>query len=196
MSIEEEIPLALVEAISYGCIPVVRKAQWSVGMFGEDYFGLVANEAEAFALLDLIAEDKQKYFDMFVEWYEKFKEEYLIPYGDYAKNLQQDVDEFVGRRNKYFEENFPEEESTQGWLEMCELIHDNTEVGEKYILTEKMEQLSEEGILRYTPAGDFIDITNTPLWRRPRWALARYGLMERFGHIDAGTKVGELKRVD
>ena len=196
MSIEEEIPLALVEAITYGCIPVVRKAQWSVGMFGEDYFGLVANEAEAFALLDSIAEDKQKYFDMFVEWYEKFREEYLKPYGDYAKNLQQDVEVFKKRRNDYFATNFPEDESTSGWLEMCELIDDNTEVGEKYNLLTKMEELSKEDILRYTAPGDFIDITNTPLWRRPRWALARYGMIERFGHIDAGTNPGDLKKVE
>jgi len=195
MSIEEEIPLALVEAISYGCIPVVRKAQWSVGMFGEDYFGLVKNEAEAFAMLDLIAEDKQKYFDMFLEWYEKFKEEYLIPYGDFKQNLLDDVNALDSRRMQYFEKKFPENEETKGWMEMCSIINDNLEVGEEFNLMEKMAQLGKENKLRYGPPGEFIDILNTPLWRRPRWALARYGMLYKFNCVDNGTNPGDLKKI-
>ena len=196
MSIEEEIPLALVEAISYGCIPVVRKAQWSVGMFGEDYFGLVRNEAEAFALLDLIAEDKQKYFDMFKEWYEGFKENYLIPYGDFKQNLLDDANALKKRRAEYFSRKVPIEEEHEGWMEMCKIISDNTEIGEEFNLMEKMEELGKKNLLRYSPPGDFIDITNTPLWRRPRWALARYGMIERYGCVDNGTMPGDLKKIE
>ena len=133
---------------------------------------------------------------MFKEWYEKFKEEYLIPYGDFKQNLQDDVNIFQQRRKEYFDGKFPLEEEHTGWMEMCQIISDNTEIGEEFNLMTKMEQLGKKNLLRYGPPGDFIDITNTPLWRRPRWALARDGMIHRFGCVDNGLMPGDLKKIE
>ena len=76
---------------------------------------------------------------MFKEWYEKFKEEYLIPYGHFKQNLQDDVNIFQQRRKEYFDGKFPLEEEHTGWMEMCQIISDNTEIGEEFNLMTKME---------------------------------------------------------
>jgi len=68
-SIEEGMPLSLLEATVTGLIGVVKSERWSRDMYGPDYPWLVGSEVEAVAAIKAISKNYTREYAKFLDWY-------------------------------------------------------------------------------------------------------------------------------
>lgn len=96
-SIDEGMPYSLLEATSFGVIPIVKREKWSEDFFGKNYWGLVDKKEEAIAKIFYIQKNRKKAYQDYLEWYKNdFK-----PRIEERGNQYQVLNEDIKRHNEY-----------------------------------------------------------------------------------------------
>ena len=180
LSMEEGMPFSLLEATAFGTIGVVRRERWSEDFYGADYFGLVSNEAEAFALLDDINAHRVKYWNRFLEWYDGFLERYVNPKGEFESVFRSDVEKLVASQR----ERFGFEHEVSG------ILHAHVESGH-HNLFDLMREAGEKGLIRYRERPDMRDV---PIARRRNLNRIRLHLIHQHGWRDVAAQPGILEK--
>ena len=69
LSTEGGFTLALLEPMMFGVPAIIAREPWSIGLFGKDYPFFVANETQAYALVNLFHEDYPKMYAQWADWH-------------------------------------------------------------------------------------------------------------------------------
>lgn len=181
-AIEEGVPFSLVEAISHGVIPVVKKERWSKALFGDNYPWFVHTTKEAVAMIKYIEENYELVYQEFLHWYENFWMPKCKREGDFIDDLiTQLKTQFLPKRMKEAVKH-----DKNGSL--AKTIHDycmkNTIT--KFNMHTLLKKMGEEGVTRqdFGYVLENVDLFNVPIARCTSLYETRCELLEIYGWKD------------
>jgi len=80
-STTEGMPTSIMEAVCWGCIPILVRYEWSLDMVGRDYPMLFDTPEQAVALVNRVVNDYSWAFGMYQQWYREHFRPYLERFG-------------------------------------------------------------------------------------------------------------------
>ncbi len=95
-STTESIPTSILEAICWGCIPILIRHEWSEDMCGKDYKFLFSKTEEAVGMINKIIDNPAAELKAFQEWYGS----YFVKYVKEHDRLFGIIDEMVAQNQE------------------------------------------------------------------------------------------------
>ena len=101
-STTEGMTTSILEAICWGCIPILVRYEWSEDMVGEDYPFLFTSLTEAVAMVDKILDDPEGSLTTYQVWYKSWFLPYLERCGRLFGAVGDAVNEHIETRDRIF----------------------------------------------------------------------------------------------
>jgi len=94
-SIDEGMPFSLLEAISFGVIPIVKREMWSEDFLGKEYWGLVNTKEEAVMKILWIKENREEAYKIFLTWYNDYFLKTIVARGNQFEVQRLDIEKHL-----------------------------------------------------------------------------------------------------
>lgn len=91
-SMEEDLPKSVVEATLCGVMGVVPRFLWSLDLFGEDYPFFADDEAQAYAQVSYIHDNREKAWCRWLDWYRGYFVPTILPRATAIESFLTDVE--------------------------------------------------------------------------------------------------------
>jgi hypothetical protein len=190
-STTEGMPTSILEAVCWGCIPVLVRYDWSVDMVGEDYPLLFRSQTEAVAMVGKILDNPAEMFARYQEWYRS----YFLPYLDRCGSLLRACEEMVERNAVEVDEFASKRQDNPLYGEIQKYVE--RKKIRRVVLYDLLKKLKEEGIIRVDP--DIMGVGKRPQRamgravpaRLPNYYTILHTLLKKTGW-QRGLEVGEI----
>jgi hypothetical protein len=180
--IDIELSMSMLEPVSKGMPEIVKKAPWSVGMFGTDYPFYVNTESEAYALVSAFAKDYEGMYAKFAAWFESW---FVPVYTDRIakQGLYSQLEKLI------LEEQKPDATGSMARNEVVGLLSKFPE----FVMMDKIKELADTSLTSLgTKVGQEFDergLVWSTAWNEFRLALKLF-----HGYKDASVELGHLRR--
>lgn len=94
-STTEGMPTSILEAICWGCIPILLRYDWSIDMAGRDYPFLFNNLTEAVSMVERVLTRPDECFVSYQKWYKDYFLNYLKRSGTLTRALDEVIKENI-----------------------------------------------------------------------------------------------------
>lgn len=185
--VDVELNMSMLEPITFGVPEIIKKAPWSIGMFGPDYPFFVENATQGYAMVSMFLEDYAAQYAKFETWYQKW----FVP--TYTKRTTDD--------NMYVKiEESVMHDTSEIAAESLKALKTNEIV--RLIVRYQLDELELMDILRDLSKDRLRTLGSKVLSEYERgliwssdWNDFRLGLKTFYGYEDASTRLGHLKRI-
>lgn len=183
-----EISMSMLEPIALGVPEIVKKADWAVGMFGDDYPFYVDNEAQAYALITAFTKDYDKMYAKFAKW----QKEWFVP--TYNKRIAEDglykhLMDFI---TTPAEQDPATELSNLKTNEIVQLIA--LKGGDEFVLFDLIRALGKTDLRSLAKKVEEGSKEAVSMVFATPWNDFRLGLITFYGYEDASVKTGHLRK--
>lgn len=188
-SIEEGIPLSLLEASVHGVINIIKKENWSVDLYGEDYPWLIRNIQEGVAAIKSIAADYEGSYKRWLEWYSSYFVPKIKRQGNMTDVLAKFADDWKVKQIAWTKrKDVVGDPRYLPWL-----IHDNVrQLGQsRFTIKAICDRLARWDLTKSDFKYDDKDWDTVPLKRAPGLYETMLYLRHVFGWND-GSEPGEM----
>lgn len=189
-AIEEGLPLGLFEAICHGVIGVVCRKPWSSDMFGPKYPWLFNSMEECVGMVKWINENREKAYDMFLEWYLGWFRPTHDVRGDFLRYCGNQIIEWDRAESETIRKGYEEYEEKE--LRMSTIIYNmakNDGLSGQYDLFELICMAGNKKLIRTNfEKVDNLDAFSIPISRNRSFRKTYQELKYVFGWKDAPGK--------
>ncbi len=192
-STTEGLPTSILEAICWGCIPILIRLPWSEDLAGPNYPLLFDSHEQAVALVNRVIEQPVWAFEMYQRWYAEFFRPYLERHGRLDLVVQQAAMDQRERSHAYLSTCGP---TSMFIREMLDFV--DKKKMKRFTLKELLLAMFKSGALRNNPnqlgVGEkpVLELgVGVPPARMPNY----YGVLHRLLHATGwkrGLQVGEI----
>lgn len=182
--IDSELNMSMLEPVSFGMPVIVKKAPWSVAMFGDSYPFYVESETQAYAYVNEFAKHYEEMYAKFAAWYM----DWFLPV--YKKRVTEEglyevLLQLIAEPQKF------EHMDAMKTNEVVRLLVEHG--GEDFNMLDVIKKLGKTHLRSLaSKVGEVFDKRGL-VWGTP-WNDFRLGLKLFYGFEDASTDTGHLRR--